>query len=115
MRYTIDVYQTDTGKLPFNEWLLDLSDIQMRQIIRTGLARLEQGNFGNCEPVASGIRELKFDTRPGYRIYFSVISRVVVLLLCAGSKRTQSKDIEKAKEYLSNFKMRGLRHVKSTK
>jgi putative addiction module killer protein len=35
---------------------------------------------------------------PGYRIYFTRRSSVVVILLSGGDKSSQSKDIEKAKE-----------------
>ena len=43
--------------------------------------------------------ELKIDVGPGYRVYYAKEGEAVILLLCAGSKRTQQKDIERAVEY----------------
>lgn len=40
----------------------------------------------------------------GYRIYFSEINNVLIILLSGGDKSTQSKDIKKAKEYLAIWK-----------
>lgn len=39
---------------------------------------------------------MRIKTGPGYRVYFTRIGSVVYLLLCAGDKSTQSRDIEKA-------------------
>lgn len=41
---------------------------------------------------------------PGYRIYFGVDGRLVVLLLTGGDKRTQSKDILRAKRYWMEYR-----------
>ncbi len=45
---------------------------------------------------------------PGYRAYFGMVSRVVVLLLCGGDKRTQDADIRTAKRYWRDYKERAL-------
>jgi putative addiction module killer protein len=39
-----------------------------------------------------------FTNGPGYRVYYTRRGKVVVILLCGGDKRTQSKDIRKAKD-----------------
>lgn len=111
--YTLKVYESKSGKLPFHDWLIALSDEKTRQIIRARLGRMELGNFGHCEPVGTGISELKIDFGPGYRIYFTLTGKTIVLLLCAGNKKTQSKDIKKAKEYFQDYKMRGPAHGKN--
>ena len=49
------------------------------------------------------LNELKFKFGSGYRIYYSELDDVIVLLLCAGDKKTQSKDIKLAKEYLNDY------------
>ncbi len=56
-----------------------------------------------------GINELKFKFGSGYRIYYSELDDVIVLLLCAGDKKTQSKDIKLAKEYLIDY-LKGENH-----
>ncbi len=106
-KYTIEVYYTEKGKIPFNEWLFELPDRTGRQKINIRLHRLSLGNFGSCKRLKNGISELKIDFGPGYRIYFSKIETYKVLILVAGTKRTQAKDIQKALTYLSDFKTKG--------
>ena len=112
MMYEIVIYQTKSGALPFNEWLEDLADILARQKIRIRLQRLSLGNFGNCKTLKNGMGELKLDYGPGYRIYYALLTKNNVLVLYAGTKRTQKKDIEKAQMYLADFKARGKTHGK---
>jgi len=105
MTYKIIVYQNKNYKLPFNDWLEDL-DTQTRQKIRMKLERLSLGNFNNCKSIMSGLFELKIDFGPGYRIYFSLLDSTAILILFAGTKRAQQRDIEKAKKFLKDFKAR---------
>lgn len=107
MKYTIKTYMTARGKRPFRIWLNDLSDIKAKVAIEIRLDRVEEGNLGDCEPVGSGVYEFKFDVGPGYRVYFGKVGLQIILLFCAGSKRTQPKDIVKAKEYFQDYKIHG--------
>ena len=50
--------------------------------------------------------ELRIDWGPGYRVYFSRIGQVIVFLLCGGDKKTQQKDIRRAKTYFEDYKVR---------
>ena len=58
------------------------------------------------EPVGEGVLELRIDHGPGYRAYFARVGNAIVLLLCGGDKRTQRKDIERAKGYFEDYKKR---------
>jgi putative addiction module killer protein len=49
---------------------------------------------------------LRIDYGPGYRISFGNDGKVLVILLCGGTKRHQEKDIKKAKEYWQDYKAR---------
>jgi putative addiction module killer protein len=77
-----------------------------RKRILTRISRLQQGNYGDCEPVGEGISELRMFFDPGYRVYFGENGNDIVILLCGGDKGSQDKDIQQAKiyweEYLSN-------------
>jgi len=53
-----------------------------------------------------GVSELRIDWGPGYRMYYAMLGRTCVLLLCGGDKRKQSSDIARAIEYLQDYKER---------
>ena len=99
-------YQTSTGGQPFVEWMHDLKDRQARTRIEARLTRIAVGNLGEVATVGEGVMELKIDWGPGYRVYFSRLGQVIILLLCGGDKRTQQKDIERAKGYFKDYKAR---------
>lgn len=101
-------YQTSSGNNPFRDWLLDLKDRKARAIIRVRINRLRQGNFGDCRHLGEGIYELRIHYGPGYRVYFGDLDRQIVILLCGGDKRTQKRDIEKAREYWQEIRSRDL-------
>jgi len=46
---------------------------------------------------------MRIDYGPGYRVYYKDTGREIIILLCGGDKRTQTKDIEQAKELLQNL------------
>jgi putative addiction module killer protein len=52
------------------------------------------------------VLELRVHWGPGYRVYLARVGNVIVLLLCGGDKRTQQRDIERAKEYFEDYKGR---------
>ena len=68
--------------------------------------RLAAGNFGDCKPLRQSVCELRIDWGPGYRVYYALLGRVCVLLLWGGDKQKQSSDIERAMEYLKDYKER---------
>ena len=61
----------------------------------------ENNNFGDFKRLDDDISELRFNFGSGYRIYYYEVDNIVVLLLNAGDKKQQNKDILKAKEYLA--------------
>ena len=106
MTVQLRYYQTSDGEQPFVEWLQGLGDRQARARIEARLARVAVGNLGDVEPVGEGVLELRIDWGPGYRVYFARTGKVIVLLLFGGDKKTQQKDIQRAKNYLQDFKAR---------
>ena len=90
--------------MPVIEWLKGI-DTTFRRRINSRLTRIvENGNFGDFKQLDDNISELRFNFGSGYRIYFSEIGDIIILLLCAGDKKLQSNDIKKAKEYLDLLK-----------
>ena len=94
-------YRHTNNKIPVVEWLKTL-DKPIRTRIQDRLTRIEQDdNFGDFKKIDSELSELRFNFGRGYRIYYSEINNIVVLLLNAGDKKLQSNDILKAKEYFT--------------
>jgi putative addiction module killer protein len=89
-------YLDEAQRNPFRTWLEALRDREARARIRVRINRLRQGNFGDCKAVGSGVSELRVDYGPGYRVYFGRQGEKIVILLCGGDKRTQTRDIETA-------------------
>lgn len=104
--FILEYYITETGKIPFKDWLENLKDIHARAKIRVALDRVSLGNFGHARSVGEGVNELKIDFGPGYRVYYALAGNAVVLLLLGGDKASQSKDIICAKQYWKEFKRR---------
>jgi len=99
-------YTTASGRNVFASWLESLPDRQAQARIAARLERLTVGNFGDCKPVGGGVSELRIDHGPGYRVYFAMVARTCVLLLCGGQKRRQAADIAAAIECLQDYQRR---------
>jgi putative addiction module killer protein len=87
--------------VPVNDFLARLADVKARAIIRERIARLMLGNAGDVKSVGGGVSELRVAFGPGYRLYYAEQGRTVVV--CAGTKATQSRDIRRAKTYLEDY------------
>ena len=90
----------------FSEWFAALADKNAQAKIADRIDRVEGGNFGDCKSLGGGLFELRIRYGPGYRVYYAMIGRICVLLLCGGDKRKQSADIERAREYLKDYRER---------
>jgi putative addiction module killer protein len=99
-------YRTRDGRIPFDEWLDDVGDQNVVARILARLARVRQGNLGDCKSVGQGVSELRVDYGPGYRVYFAQKGKSLVILLCGGDKRTQERDIQQARQYLEDYNER---------
>ena len=98
-------YVTRAGRDVVGDWLAGLMPICEPELLR-GFDRLSLGNFGDCKSLREGVSELRIDFGPGYRMYYAMLGRTCVLLLCGGDKRKQVSDITRAIEYLHDYKER---------
>lgn len=87
----------------FDAWLKALRDPIATARIAARVRSAEAGNFGDCAPVGDGISEMRIHVGPGYRLYYCRRGDVTYLLLCAGDKSTQPKDIRTAKTLLNGL------------
>jgi putative addiction module killer protein len=95
----IQLKQTET----FRKWRAKLKDDRAHALIASRLDRLAFGNAGDVKPVGHGVSELRIDHGPGYRIYFQMRGKTIIVLLCGGDKRTQKRDIEIAKRLAAEW------------
>ena len=96
----LEVVQSAT----FAKWLSKLDDRQARARIQVRIDRLVLGNAGDMKPVGDGVSELRVDYGPGYRIYFARRGRIILVLLCGGTKKTQQADVRRAIEIAKTWR-----------
>ena len=104
--YTLEMYVTRDGTIPFEAWLRQLRDEQARARIRARLARVRLGNLGDAHAVGAGVWELRIDYGPGYRVYYTRSGPAILLILGGGDKRTQAGDIQQAQAYWQEYQQR---------
>lgn len=92
-RQVFTVLQTEE----FEGWLDGLADRKARGIIRDRILRIEGGKLGKGRSTGGKVSEVKIDYGPGYRLYFTRIGLVVIVLLCGGDKSSQRADIKRAR------------------
>lgn len=80
----------------FDDWFCSLRDKAAQRRVQVRIDRLQMGNPGDVKAVREGIREMRIDHGPGYRVYFSQRGVVLIVLLCGGDKSTQEADVRRA-------------------
>ena len=81
----------------FREWLDGLADSRAAERIAQRIVRLQAGLLGDAKPVGEGVAELRVDHGSGYGVYFAQRGRLLIILLCGGDKKSQKRDIKRAK------------------
>ena len=99
----VKIAQLADDKAPFIEWM-NSHDKNTKIRIQSRLTRLLENNFGDHKKIDNEISELRFKFGSGYRIYYTEIDNIIVLLINGGDKSTQSKDILKAKSILQEWR-----------
>jgi putative addiction module killer protein len=93
----------ENGRSPFADWFASLDNVTAERVDKY-MRRLEQGNFGATKALQEGVFELRLDFGPGYRVYFGLEARVIIILLGGGSKRRQGADIAAARERWKRYR-----------
>jgi len=52
--------------------------------------------LGDIKSVGDGVSEMRIDVGAGYRVYYTLREKIMVILLAGGTKSTQQADIKKA-------------------
>jgi putative addiction module killer protein len=95
----LEIRKTDI----YAKWLDGLRDIHARARVQARVERLAAGNPGDVKPVGEGVSELRVDYGPGYRVYYTMRGRTLIILLAGGDKRTQAADIRTALRLAHNL------------
>lgn len=80
----------------FVRWLDALADKKAQIRIAARLRQVEAGNLGDWQSVEGEVSEMRVHHGPGYRLYFVRRGRVIVIMLNAGDKSSQKRDIRRA-------------------
>lgn len=88
----------------YKKWFAGLKDIQARARIATRLNFIRDGHFGDHKDLPGGVSELRFTFGSGYRIYYTLQGRRVILLLVGGDKPSQVRDMQPARAMLANLR-----------
>jgi putative addiction module killer protein len=67
--------------------LTQLGDARAQAKTAIRISRLAARNSGDCKSLRQGLFELRIDWGQGYRVYYWMIGRDCVPLLCGGDKR----------------------------
>lgn len=102
VRLTVREYSTAEGRNPFRQWLESL-DVPTRARVQARVFRFELGNLGDHKSVGGGVWEARLSFGPGYRIYFGLQEKTLVLLLLGGDKGSQSRDIRQARHDWTSY------------
>jgi putative addiction module killer protein len=82
----------------FIKWLENLKDLstQIRLVRRLDKAR--RGNLGDIKALGDGVFEMREKFGPGWRMYYLLRGKTIIVMLGGGEKSSQSNDIKVAKK-----------------
>ena len=112
MASTVREYLTADGKNPFRGWLRSLTKAVGARI-QLRVQRFELGNLGDHKNAGEGVWEARVMFGPGYRVYFGKDGDSIIVLLVGGNKRSQAKDIARARGFWRDY-LEAKRHGKAT-
>lgn len=105
-RWQIEYWDTKRGRNPIEKWLDKLTNEQLKSVAKELSILEESGNelkLPHSKALGKGLFELR-ERRYGYRIYYGFVGEDMIILLAAGDKKSQDKDILVARKRLSEFR-----------
>lgn len=100
----VEEYLREDASNPYKQWFDGLSS-QAAAKVTVAKLRMELGNTSSIRWF-DGLGEYVIDWGPGYRIYLAKDGETLIVLFGGGTKRGQQRDIDKAKELLTEYKAR---------
>ena len=104
-KWIIRYYANENGKSPIDKWLDKLTKEQLNSVAEE-LSMLEElGNalkLPHSRALGKGLFELR-ERQFGYRLYYCFKGDKLIILLAAGDKKSQDKDIKTAYKRLEDL------------
>ena len=105
-RWQIEYWSPGRGKSSIEKWLDKLTKEQLKSVAKELKLLEESGNelkLPHSRALGKGLFELR-ERRYGYRIYYGFMGAEMIILLAAGDKKSQEKDMAIARKRLSEFR-----------
>jgi putative addiction module killer protein len=99
----VEFFRDERGQRPYHDWLRGLRDKTTIARIQGRLNRVRAGNLGDVKAIDEQLSELRLAFGPGYRIYFMRPEPSLIVILCAGDKDSQQRDIRRATELVQRY------------
>lgn len=100
----VQEYLREDASNPYKQWFEGLPS-QAAAKVTVAKFRMELGNTSSIKWF-DGMGEYVIDWGPGFRIYLAKDGDTLIVLFGGGTKRGQQRDIDKAKELLTEYKAR---------
>lgn len=104
MPIQVEEYIREDASNPYKHWFDGLSS-QAAAKVTVAKLRMEMGHTASIKWF-DGMGEYVIDWGPGLRIYLVKDGETLIVLFGGGTKRGQQRDIDKAKELLTEYKAR---------
>ena len=103
-KWTFVMWENSSGKKPVEKWISDLPDPYQKKMLKLVSLVSVFGPrlpFPQNRNLGEGLYELRdLSTGPGYRVYYGVKNHLIIILLIAGDKSSQERDIKTARKRL---------------
>jgi putative addiction module killer protein len=113
--YVVERYRTRDGKVPFEEWVAKMKRKDPELVFRICELTVQKREFRRLPISQRWYLGIENDCGPGYRIYFAVQHREILLLLIGGDKKSQRTDVKLAIDYWNDHQKEKSDEQKRTK
>lgn len=105
-QWMVVYWASEENRSPIEKWLDKLTKEQLKSLTKEIIMLEQIGNelkLPHSRALGKGVFELR-ERRFGLRIYYGFRDEFIIILLAAGDKTSQEKDITLARNRLSNLK-----------
>ena len=105
LKWEIEYWCNDEDESPLEKWFDSLNKEQFKSVAKEVKLLELCGNLlklPHSRSLKKGLFELR-ERKYGFRIYYTFLKNRVILLMQAGDKKSQNKDIDIARERLSQL------------